>query len=149
MADAEAISEAVSRPTMRFVTVKLEEQQAQDLVFRTRDLLLRQRTQTINALRGHFAEYGVIAQQGTAHIDRLMEAIEDLGSGLQEPVRTLGRMILEQIANYDEKIKKLELDILQQRNFNFNKHEGNSKTPGKKQHSHTIHFSRSDCGCKN
>ena len=51
-ADAEAICEAASRPTMRFVAVKTREQQAQGMLFRTRDLLVRQRTQTINALRG-------------------------------------------------------------------------------------------------
>jgi transposase len=52
-ADAEAICEAACRPNMRFVAVKSEEQQASGLVFRTRDLLVRQRTQTINAIRGH------------------------------------------------------------------------------------------------
>lgn len=57
-ADAEAICEAARRPNMRFVAVKSEEQQASGLVFRTRDLLVRQRTQTINAIRGHLAEYG-------------------------------------------------------------------------------------------
>jgi transposase len=51
-ADAEAIAEAASRPTMRFVAVKTEEQQARAMLFRTRDLLVRQRTQLINALRG-------------------------------------------------------------------------------------------------
>lgn len=56
-ADAEAICEAARRPNMRFVAVKSEEQQASGLVFRTRDLLVRQRTQTINAIRGHMAEY--------------------------------------------------------------------------------------------
>ncbi len=60
-ADAEAICEAASRPTMRFVAVKTEGQQAHGMLFRTRDLLVRQRTQTINALRGHLAEFGVIA----------------------------------------------------------------------------------------
>ena len=63
-ADAEAICEAASRPTMRFVAVKTEGQQAHGMLFRTRDLLVRQRTQTINALRGHLAEFGVIAPQG-------------------------------------------------------------------------------------
>ena len=69
--DAEAICEASSRPTMRFVAVKTEEQQARGMLFRTRDLLVRQRTQTINALRGHLAEFGVIAPQGPAHVGRL------------------------------------------------------------------------------
>jgi transposase len=55
-ADAEAICEAAQRPNMRFVAIKSEEQQASGLVFRTRDLLVRQRTQTINAIRGHMAD---------------------------------------------------------------------------------------------
>ena len=58
VADAEAICEAAQRPTMRFVPVKSAEQQASGVVFRARDLLVRQRTQIINALRGHLAEYG-------------------------------------------------------------------------------------------
>jgi transposase len=59
--DAEAICEAAQRPSMRFVAVKSEEQQAAGLLFRTRDLLVRQRTQVINAIRGHLTEYGWIA----------------------------------------------------------------------------------------
>ena len=54
-ADAQAICEAAQRPTMRFVTVKTDEQQSRGMLFRTRDLLVRQRTQTINALRRHLA----------------------------------------------------------------------------------------------
>jgi transposase len=53
-ADAEAIAEAASRPTMRFVAVKTAEQQARAMLFRTRDLLVRQRTQLINALRVNY-----------------------------------------------------------------------------------------------
>lgn len=64
VADAEAIAEAASRPTRRFVAVKSEAQQARAMLFRTRDLLVRQRTQLINALRGHLAEYGVVAAEG-------------------------------------------------------------------------------------
>jgi transposase len=63
-ADAEAIAEAAARPTMRFVAVKTEAQQARATTFRARDLLVRQRTQLSNALRGHLAEYGVVAAQG-------------------------------------------------------------------------------------
>src|SRR6187397_854880 len=66
-ADAEAIAEAAARPTMRFVEPKSEEQQAAAMAYRTRDLLVRQRTQTINALRAHLAEYGVVAPTGVAH----------------------------------------------------------------------------------
>ena len=63
-ADAEAIAEAASRPTMRFVEPKTPKQQARAMVFRTRDLFVRQRTQSINALRAHLAEHGIIAPQG-------------------------------------------------------------------------------------
>src|SRR5262245_6731593 len=63
-ADAEAICEAVRRPTMRFVGVKSAEQQGRMMQHRTRDLLLRQRTQTINALRSHMAELGIVSAQG-------------------------------------------------------------------------------------
>src|ERR671919_3239487 len=67
MADAEAICEAAQRPSMRFVPVKTEEQQANGVVFRARDLLVRQRTQCINALRGHLSEYGYVVPQGITH----------------------------------------------------------------------------------
>ena len=63
-ADAAAICEAVSRPSMRFVPVKTTEQQAILMLHRTRDLLVRQRTQLINAIRSHLAEFGLIAAQG-------------------------------------------------------------------------------------
>lgn len=63
--DAEAICEAAQRPSMRFVAIKSEEQQASGMVFRTRDLLVRQRTQLINAIRGHLAEFGWGGAQGT------------------------------------------------------------------------------------
>ena len=89
--DAEAICEASSRPTMRFVAVKTEEQQARGMLFRTRDLLVRQRTQTINAQRGHLAEFGVVAPQGPAHVGRLASALEGPPLGLLEAVRELGR----------------------------------------------------------
>lgn len=67
-ADAEAICEAVQRPNMRFVAVKSEEQQAAGMVFRTRDLLVRQRTQLVNAIRGHLSEYGWVAPKGRAYV---------------------------------------------------------------------------------
>jgi transposase len=63
-ADAEAICEAVMRPTMRFVPVKSAEQQADAMIFKVRELLVRQRTQLTNALRSHLAELGVVAAQG-------------------------------------------------------------------------------------
>jgi len=76
-ADAEAICEAVRRPTMRFVEVKSAEQQGRLMQHRTRDLLLRQRTQTINALRAHLAELGIVAAQGREGLKKLLEIIAD------------------------------------------------------------------------
>ncbi len=65
--DAAAICEAVTRPTMRFVEVKTPEQQAILAVHRTRDLIVRQRTQTINMLRAQLAEFGIVLPQGIYH----------------------------------------------------------------------------------
>ena len=64
-ADAEAIAKAVTRPTMRFVAVKSKAQQAALMLHKTRDLMVRQRTMLINALRGHLGQYGIIAAKGT------------------------------------------------------------------------------------
>src|SRR5438477_11461457 len=73
-ADAEAICEAVRRPTMRFVRIKSAEQQGQLMQHRTRDVLIRQRTQIINALRAHLAELGIVAAQGDAGVNELRAA---------------------------------------------------------------------------
>ncbi len=74
-ADAEAICEAVTRPTMRFVPIKTAEQQAVLMLHRTRDLLVRQRTMLVNALRGHMAELGVIAPQGISRVADLVAVL--------------------------------------------------------------------------
>src|SRR5271157_1523866 len=76
-ADAEAICEAVRRPTMRFVRVKSAEQQGQLMQHRTRDLLMRQRTQLINALRAHLAELGIVAAQGATGVKELLAIVAD------------------------------------------------------------------------
>jgi len=76
-ADAEAICEAVRRPTMRFVRIKSAEQQGLLMQHRTRDLLLRQRTQTINALRAHLAELGITAAQGREGLKELLAIVAD------------------------------------------------------------------------
>lgn len=82
-ADAEAIAEAAVRPNMRFVEVKSQSQQAGAMVFRTRDLLVRQRIQLINALRGHLAEHGVVAPQGVTNVRILEAAIEEAETSLE------------------------------------------------------------------
>jgi len=111
MADAEAIAEAASRPTMRFVAVKSEAQQAMAMVYRTRDLLVRQRTQTINALRAHLAEQGIVAPAGPAHVGRLAAVIDGDDDALPVAVRDLARLHLEQIAGLSGKIADLDADL--------------------------------------
>ncbi|MCZ6846547.1 MAG: IS110 family transposase [Alphaproteobacteria bacterium] len=77
MADAEAICEAVTRPTMRFVEIKTADQQSVLMLHRTRHLFVRQRTTLINALRAHLAEFGIVAGVGRNGLERLLKLIED------------------------------------------------------------------------
>lgn len=81
------------------------------MVFRTRDLLVRQRTQLINALRGHLAEFGIVAPQGTAHLGRLQETIETSGAALPAQVRDIAATYLEAISGLSGKIALLETSI--------------------------------------
>ncbi len=76
-ADAEAICEAVTRPSMRFVPIKTPEQQAVLMLHRTRQLFVRQRTMLINALRAHLAEFGIVAGVGRNGLEKLLEVIDD------------------------------------------------------------------------
>ena len=76
-ADAEAICEAVTRPTMRFVAVKSVEQQSVLMLHRTRELLVRQRTMLVNATRAHMAEFGVVARTGLPQVKELLAVISD------------------------------------------------------------------------
>src|SRR6056297_58631 len=115
-ADAEAIAEAASRPTMRFVAVKSAETQGRAVAFRTHQCLVRQRTQLINARRaegtppawqGHLAEFGLVAPKGPASLKVLETALADETSDLPEPVREMGAVYLEQIARLTEVIDRL------------------------------------------
>jgi transposase len=110
-ADAEAICEAAQRPTMRFVAVKSAAAQASGLVFRTRDLLVRQRTQAINALRGHLTEYGWVVAKGTAHVAELIGHIEDPASELPEDARPILRILIASLKDLEEKISLLDTEI--------------------------------------
>ena len=76
-ADAEAICEAVMRPTMRFVAVKTPEQQSVMMLHRVRLMLSRQRTQLTNAMRAHMSEFGIVAPVGRMGVERLLEVIAD------------------------------------------------------------------------
>jgi transposase len=110
-ADAEAICEAACRPTMRFVAVKSETAQASALVFRARDLLVRQRTQLINAVRGHLTEHGVIVAQGAAHFKKLAAHLEDPASTFPEEVRSVLAILVRTVTSLDEEIFRLDKEI--------------------------------------
>ena len=85
--DAEAIAGAALRPTMRYVSVKSAAQQAQaaGIVFRARNLFVRQRAQWVNALRGRLTEYGTIIAQGRVQFRRLMVNFDETAPDLPEP----------------------------------------------------------------
>jgi transposase len=110
-ADAEAICEAAQRPTMRFVVPKSEQTQAAALVFRARDLLVRQRTQIINALRGHLAEFGLIVAKGPAHVPHLVQAVEDEAEPIPEIARPILQMLVEMLHRLDEQIAGLDREV--------------------------------------
>src|SRR5215216_468792 len=111
IADAEAICEAAQRPGMRFVPVKDEAQQANTVVFRARDLLVRQRTQCINALRGHLAEYGHVVPQGPAHVDSLVALVEDPKSLVPESARGTLQVLIRTLNALEEQLKELGGEI--------------------------------------
>lgn len=106
-ADAEAIAEAAMRPTMRFVAVKSAETQGRAVAFRTHQCLVRQRTQLINALRGHLAEFGLVAPKGPASLKVLEVALADETADLPATVREMGAIYIEQIARLTETIERL------------------------------------------
>jgi transposase len=108
-ADAEAICEAVTRPTMRFVAVKTKEQQAVLVMHRTRELLVRQRTQTVNALRGLLAEFGISEPQGIWHIGRLRAHLEE--DTVPEPGRTVLTLLVEQLDGLEKRVDKVDAEI--------------------------------------
>jgi transposase len=80
---------------MRFVAVKSEAKQASAVIFRTRDIVVGQRTQLINAIRGHLSEYGLIAPQGPFHVGRLIAHIEDPASSVPEAARSCLALLVE------------------------------------------------------
>lgn len=113
-ADAEAICEAAQRPSMRYATIKSEEQQATGMVFRTRDLLVRQRTQLINAIRGHLTEFGWVAPKGPSHISvlaSLLDQSEELGASLPEAARSMFVVMTEQLEQLNDQIALLDKEI--------------------------------------
>jgi transposase len=110
-ADAEAICEAAQRPSMRFVAMKDQAQQASGVVFRARDLLVRQRTQCINALRGHLTEYGWVVAKGTTHVATLIDQIEDPNCQLPESARSVLKVLITTLTALEENIAVLDVEI--------------------------------------
>lgn len=111
-ADAAAICEAVSRPSMRFVAVKSEEQQAAAGIHKVRDLLMKQRTMTMNALRSLMAEFGIVVMEGPRHIAELEAVLADpddmripapLHDGLKKMAETL-RALERRIESIDKEL---------------------------------------------
>jgi len=111
--DAEAISEAVTRKTMRFVSVKSAEQQAAAVLVKSRTLLVRQRTQAINALRSHLAEFGIIAGAGVTKVAELIAVVRDAS---EQRLPLVARKALQEIARQVEslavQIKRLDRQIV-------------------------------------
>jgi transposase len=113
--DAEAICEAVRRPNMRFVPVKSPDQQSVLMLHRARALLMRQRTMAVNALRGHLAEFGIVAGQGAKNLRELIERVfasprDQLG--LPQLARVaLGPLVL-QLNNLQAQIRAIEVELL-------------------------------------
>ena len=112
--DAEAICEAAQRPSMRYAAIKTEAQQAAGMVFRTRDLLVRQRTQLINAIRGHLTEFGRVAPKGPSHISvlaSLLEEGEEVGASLPEAAHAMFLVMTGQLEQLNEQVALLDKEI--------------------------------------
>ena len=103
-ADAEAIVIAARQPEMRFVEPKTLEQQAKGVAFRSRERLVHQRTELVNALRAVLYEYGHVFPIGLAHLKRMVAVVEDFGCDLPELVIAECRDLLAQIAEKTERI---------------------------------------------
>src|SRR3954452_17074533 len=115
--DAEAISEAASRPGMPSVPVKAPEQQAEAIVLSARELLVRQRTQLVNAVRGHAAEFGIVAAKGTSQLPALLEAVA-AEAAVPDAAKEMLAFLGAQVAQLDERIAELEQRMKRQHKAN-------------------------------
>ena len=112
-ADGEAICEAVRRPTMRFVPVKSAERQSVLVLHRTRELLVRQRTMLINAIRGHCAEFGVIVAQGARRVSELLDQVlRAEAPALPDMARSALLMMANQLSALAAQINALDRHLL-------------------------------------
>jgi transposase len=106
-ADAAAIAEAALRPNMHCVAVKSAEHQARAVAFRTHQCFIRQRTQLINALRGHLAEFGLVVAQGPAHLKQVIDLMETGTEEVPDTVKEIVRLYLDHIEVLTQKIEDL------------------------------------------
>ncbi|MEH6835441.1 MAG: IS110 family transposase [Falsihalocynthiibacter arcticus] len=112
-ADVEAICEAVTRPSMRFVPVKTEEQQGVLVLHRCRDLLMRQRTMILNAIRAHFAEFGIIAAQEARKVAELVSRLRDDDNlGLPQTAQSALQALAVQLDWLAQEVRKIEHQLL-------------------------------------
>ncbi len=112
-ADAEAICEAVTRPSMRFVPIKTAEQQSVLVLHRTRQLFVRQRTQLINALRAHLAEFGIVAGVGRNGLERLVKVIgDDRDERVPASARACLLALRDQLASVKQQILEADRRLL-------------------------------------
>jgi len=109
-ADAEAIAEALTRPTMRFVPVKSVDQQSMLMLHRVRELLVRQRTMLATALRAHLAEFGIIAPQGIHRIEKLAAQVHD--PAVPPPARDALKLLVAQLASTWRQIDEIEKKLV-------------------------------------
>lgn len=112
-ADAEAICEAVTRPTMRFVPIKSADAQSILMLHRARHLLIRQRTAQISAMRAHLAEYGIVAAKGRAHVRDLLEIIDKGAGGLPDLARQVVLLIARMIDELTQQVRTIEIKLLE------------------------------------
>jgi transposase len=115
--DAEAICEAAGRPGMRFVPVKSAEKQAQGMVLKVRETLIDQRTGLVNTLRGHAAEFGIIAAKGISNIALLLKKIE-AETAIPSEAREMMALLGEEIAHFDARLKDMEAKLNQAHRVN-------------------------------
>jgi len=108
--DADACCEAVSRPGMRFVPIKSAEQQATLMLHKTRELLVKQRTMSVNALRSHLSEFGIIAAKGIGRVDELLELAES-DATLPNAARAGVKVLSQALEGLDKAIDDLEDEI--------------------------------------
>jgi transposase len=111
--DAEAICEAVQRPTMRFVPVKSENQQAALMLHRTRDLLVRQRSSLISSIRAHFAEFGIVVGQGIRNVERLLVLLGAEGDNrLPALAAEMLGILADQLREIAARVREVEIKLL-------------------------------------